>query len=313
MDKSRFVTLEAGLRAAIRDNALLEVVDGSNMEAPLDGGIEAAVAAARRADVVVLAVGEPQNFSGEAQSRVEINLPPAQQALAEAVAAVGKPVVVLLRNGRALALHGAVRHAEAIAVTWYLGTQNGHAIADVLFGDYTPSGKLPVSFPQHSGQQPYFYNQPRSGRPQEGDTPFKNRWREILHAPLYPFGHGLSYTTFAYGTPQLNTAQLNNDGELVITARITNTGRVAGEEIVQLYIHDRVASRVRPVQELKRFTKISLQPGQSHTVTFRLTAQDLAFTGVDGTFAAEPGLFDLWVAPSSGVGEPVQFELQSPF
>jgi len=313
MDTSRFITLEAGVRAAIRDQRALEVVPGSGMEAPLDGGIEAAVAAARRADVVVLAVGEPQNFSGEAQSRVEINLPPAQQALAEAVAAVGKPVVVLLRNGRALALHGAVRDAEAIAVTWFLGTQNGHAIADVLFGDYNPSGKLPVSFPQHSGQQPYFYNQPRSGRPQQGDASFRYRWREILHAPLYPFGHGLSYTTFAYDAPQLNTRQLSPDGELVITTRVTNSGQVTGEEVVQLYIHDRVASRVRPVQELKRFTKISLQPGQSHTVTFRLTAQDLAFTGVDGTFAAEPGLFDLWVAPSSGVGEPVQFELQSPF
>jgi len=310
MDTSRFITLEAGVRAAIRDQSLLEVVSGSEMEAPLNGRIEAAVAAARRADVVVLAVGEPQNFSGEAQSRVEITLPPAQQALAEAVAAVGKPVIVLLRNGRALALHGAVRDAEAIAVTWFLGTQNGHAIADVLFGDYNPSGKLPVSFPQHSGQQPYFYNQPRSGRPQEGDTPFKNRWREILHAPLYPFGHGLSYTRFTYGVPQLNTRQLNSDGELVVSTRITNSGQVAGEEIVQLYIHDRVASRVRPVQELKRFTKITLQPGQSQTVTFNLSAQDLAFTGVDGTFAAEPGLFDLWVAPSSGHGEPVQFELQ---
>jgi len=310
-DKSRYITLENGLRTAMHDPDLLEVVAGSNMETALDGGIEAAIAAARRADVVVLAVGEPQNYSGEAQSRVEITLPAAQQALAEAVAATGKPVIILLRNGRALELDGAVRDAQAIAVAWFLGTQNGHAIADVLFGDYNPSARLPVSFPLRSGQQPYFYNHPRSGRPElPGESAFKNRWREISNAPLYPFGHGLSYTTFTYGIPQLNTRQLSRDGELVVTTRITNSGQVAGEEIVQLYIHDRVANRVRPVQELKRFTKISLLPGQSQTVTFRLTAQDLAFTGVDGRFAAESGLFDLWVSPSSGHGEPVQFELQ---
>jgi len=309
-DKSRYVTLEAGLRAAMHDAGLLEVVQGSDMEAALDGGIEAAVAAARRADVVVLAVGEPQNYSGEAQSRVEITLPAAQQALAEALAQTGTPLVVLLRNGRALALDGAVRDAQAIAVTWFLGTQNGHAIAEVLFGDYNPSARLPVSFPLRSGQQPYFYNHPRSGRPElPGESAFKNRWREIPNAPLYPFGHGLSYTTFHYGAPQLNSAQLSADGELTVTTTITNTGSVAGEEVVQLYVHDRVASRVRPVRELKRFSKIALQPGQSQTVTFHLRAQDLAFTGVDGRFAAEPGEFDLWVAPSSASGVPVQFEL----
>jgi len=309
-DKSRYVTLESGLRAAMHDADLLEVVQGSGMETALEGGIEAAVAAARRADVVVLAVGEPQNYSGEAQSRVEITLPAAQQALAEALAQTGTPIIVLLRNGRALALEGAVRDAQAIAVTWFLGTQNGHAIADVLFGDYNPSARLPVSFPLHSGQQPYFYNHPRSGRPElPGESAFKNRWREIPDAPLYPFGHGLSYTTFSYGIAQLNTAQLPADGELTVTTTITNTGSVAGEEVVQLYVHDRVASRVRPVRELKGFSKIALQPGQSRTVSFRLNAQDLAFTGADGRFAAEPGEFDLWVAPSSASGEPVQFEL----
>jgi len=251
-DKSRYVPLDTGLRAAMHDADLLEVVPGSEMETALEGGIEAAVAAARRADVVVLAVGEPQNYSGEAQSRVEITLPAAQQALAEALAQTGTPIIVLLRNGRALALDGAVRDAQAIAVTWFLGTQNGHAIADVLFGDYNPSARLPVSFPLRSGQQPYFYNHPRSGRPElPGESAFKNRWREIPNAPLYPFGHGLSYTTFSYGIPQLNTAQLPADGELTVTTTITNTGSVAGEEVVQLYVHDRVASRVRPVRELK--------------------------------------------------------------
>ena len=312
-DKSRYVTLEAGLRAALADAALLDVVPGCELEAPLAGGIEAAVAAARRADVVVLALGEPQRYSGEAQSRVEITLPPAQQALAEAVAATGTPLVVLLRNGRALALHGAVRDAGAIAVTWFLGTQTGHAVADVLFGDYSPSARLPVSFPQHSGQQPYFYNHPRSGRPElPGITEFKSRWRELPNAPLYAFGHGLGYSRFDYAAPRLSTTRLGWDEELLVSTTIRNTGAVAAEEVVQLYVHDRVASRVRPVRELKDFAKILLAPGESRDVEFRLDRRQLAFTGVDGTYAAEPGLFDLWVCASSASGEAVQFELLAP-
>nr|WP_054668522.1 glycoside hydrolase family 3 N-terminal domain-containing protein [Stenotrophomonas acidaminiphila] len=312
-DKARYVTLEAGMRAALADQALLEVVPGCALEDAVEGGIEAAVAAARRADVVVLALGEPQRYSGEAQSRVEIVVPAAQQALAEAVAATGTPVVVLLRNGRALALHGAVRDAQAIAVTWFLGTQTGHAVADVLFGDYSPSGRLPVSFPQHSGQQPYFYNHPRTGRPElPGMSEFKARWREIPNAPLYPFGHGLGYATFAYGAPRLSEPQLDWDGELVVTTTVTNTGAVAAEEVVQLYVHDRVASRVRPVRELKAFAKIALAPGQARDVVFRLDRGQLAFTNSEGVFTAEPGLFDLWVCASSADGEPVRFELLAP-
>lgn len=312
-DKARYVTLEAGMRAALADQALLEVVPGCALEDAVEGGIEAAVAAARRADVVVLALGEPQRYSGEAQSRVEIVVPAAQQALAEAVAATGTPVVVLLRNGRALALHGAVRDAQAIAVTWFLGTQTGHAVADVLFGDYSPSGRLPVSFLQHSGQQPYFYNHPRTGRPElPGMSEFKARWREIPNAPLYPFGHGLGYATFAYGAPRLSEPQLDWDGELVVTTTVTNTGAVAAEEVVQLYVHDRVASRVRPVRELKAFAKIGLAPGEARDVVFRLDRGQLAFTNSEGVFTAEPGLFDLWVCASSADGEPVRFELLAP-
>jgi len=312
-DKSRYVTLESGMRAAIGDAAALDVVAGCALEAPVEGGIEAAVAAARLADVVVLAVGEPQRYSGEAQSRVEITLPPAQQALAEAVAATGTPMVVLLRNGRALALQGAVREAQAIAVTWYLGTQNGHALADILFGDYSPSARLPVSFPQASGQQPYFYNHPRSGRPElPSMSEFKSRWREVPNAALYAFGHGLGYARFAYASPRLSAPQLDWDGELLIRTSVRNVSAVAGEEVVQLYVHDRVASRVRPVRELKAFRKIALAAGESTEVEFRLDRQQLAFTGVDGEYRAEPGLFDIWVCASSVSGEAVSFELLGP-
>jgi len=310
-DKTRYVTIEAGLRAALDDAGSLEVVAGSGIEDAIDGGIDAAVAAAKRADVVLLAIGEPQVYSGEAQSRTQIIVPPAQQALAEAVAATGTPVVVLLKNGRALALTGAVRSASAILVTWFLGTQTGPAIADVVFGDYNPAGRLPVSFPQDAGQQPYFYNHLRTGRPELADQPpaFKARYREVTFEALYPFGHGLSYTSFGYDAPRVK-ARVRWDETIVVSATVTNTGGVTGEEVVQLYIHDRVASRVRPVRELKAFRKILLAPGASEEVSFELTRRDLAFTHRDGTtFEAEPGEFHVWIAGSSAQGEPATFML----
>lgn len=309
-DKSRYVTLEAGLRAALPEGAALDVVDGCALEAPLDGGIEAAVAAARGADVVLLAVGEPQRYSGEAQSRTRIVLPAAQQALAEAVAATGTPVVVLLRNGRALALEGAVRDTQAILVTWFLGSQTGHAVADVVFGDYSPSGRLPVSFPHDSGQQPFFYNHPRTGRPETPEmSEFKARWREHPNTALYPFGHGLGYGRIEYGATRVDAPALEWDGSLQVRATVANTGARAAEEVVQLYVHDRVGSRVRPVRELKGFHKLRLQPGESREVVFTLSRAQLAFTGADGRYAAEPGAFDVWIAPSSVAGEPARFEL----
>ncbi|AER54830.1 beta-glucosidase [Pseudoxanthomonas spadix BD-a59] len=312
-DRTRYVTLEAGVRAALGEHAQLIVEDGCGLEEPIDGGIEAAVAAAHASDVVVLAIGEPQSYSGEAQSRTQIVVPPAHQALAEALAATGKPLVVLLRNGRALALHGAVRKAAAIVVTWYLGSQTGHGVADVLFGDYNPAGCLPVSFPQDSGQQPLFYNRSRTGRPELPHMrEFKSRWREVTADALYPFGHGLSYTTFEYGPAQLSTTQLGWDQTLTATTTVTNTGEVAGETVVQLYVHDRVASRVRPVRELKGFNKIALRPGESAQVSFQLDRSLLAFTGMDLVCRAEPGLFDVWITDSSANGTPVQFELCPP-
>merc|ERR1711871_841581 len=186
---------------------MLKRVQGSGVEIPIDGGIDAAVDAASWADVVVLALGEPKNYSGEAQSRTDIVIPGAQQQLAEAVAATGTPMVVLLKNGRALALEGAVKDASAIVVTWFLGKKTGIAIADVLFGDYSPSGRLPISFPIRSGQQPYYYNHMNSGRPCGNKVQsFKNCWREIPNLALYPFGHGLTYTEFKYGQPTVSPA-----------------------------------------------------------------------------------------------------------
>lgn len=306
--KENVVSLEAGLRAA---GATFTTVKGADVNAPIDGGIEAAVRAARAADVVLLAVGETQNMSGEAQSRIDIGLPAPQQALAEAVIATGKPVVVLLRHGRALAIEGAVREAQAILATWFLGSETGHSIADVLFGDYAPSGRLPVSFPQASGQQPFFYNQRRTGRPQltpEG-AEYKARYREVTHEALYPFGFGLTYTRFEYGPVELSSSRMNADGSVTARCRITNTGAREGEEVAQLYIHDRVASLVRPVRELKGFQKVRLAPGQSTTVEFAIGREHLAFVDPDLRRVVEPGEFDVWIAPSAVAGEPASFTL----
>jgi beta-glucosidase len=310
-DSRDAVTLADGIAAALADPTLLEVVPGSDFDAPIAGGIDAAVAAASAADVVLLAVGEAQDMSGEAESRTEIVVPPAQEALAEAVAATGKPTVVLLRNGRALALQGAVRDANAIAVTWFLGTETGDAVADVLFGDYNPSGRLPVSFPIESGQQPFYYNHKSTGRPyvHGEDAAFKARYRETPNEALYPFGHGLSYSTFEYGKVHLSSPVLPWDGTLSVSARITNTSDRAGEEVAQLYLHDRVASLTRPVRELKGFKKVALEGGASAEVTFTLTLRDLEFVGRDLRWIAEPGAFDVWVAPSSSTGSAESFQL----
>lgn len=303
-DEALNVSIAQGLRAR---GLSVTAVAGSGIEAPLPGGIAAAVAAAQDADVVLLAIGESQLMSGEAQARTDIVVPAAQMALAEAVAATGKPVVVLLRHGRALALHGAVKAAPAILATWFLGSQSGHAIADVLFGDVNPSAKLSASFPNESGQEPYFYNHKNTGRPapETGSQEYKSRYRETKNEALYPFGHGLSYTRFqvsAVSVPARMTDRIE------VLAMVTNTGARSGDEVVQLYIHDRVASRTRPVRELKGFARVSLKAGESKPVRFTLERDDLRFWG-DGDWVVEPGMFDLWVATSSVDGEKQAFEL----
>ena len=308
------VSLEQGLRAALADPALLQVVAGCDIEAPLDNGLHEAVRAAQAADVVLLALGEGQHMSGESASRVDIGLPAAQLALAEAVAATGKPVVVVLRHGRALALPGAVRNAQAIVAGWFLGDETGHALADILLGAHSPSGRLPVSFPLASGQQPYFYNHRRTGRPQlrAGETMFKARYREVEHAALYPFGHGLTYGDMVYGDTQVSAAVLAWHGAVEVSAMLHNRGPRAAREVAQLYIRQRVASLTRPVRELKGFQAVLLDPGQSASVRFVLSRHDLAFVRADLACAAEPGVFELWVAPNAVAGTATAVTLGPP-
>lgn len=297
-DDAQAVDLATGLRNA---GGNITVANGSDIEQPIPGGIEAAVAAAKAADVVILSIGEGQNMSGEAQSRTEVVVPAPQQALAEAVAATGKPIIVLLKNGRGLALQGAVRDAAAILVTWQLGSETGNAIADVLYGDFGPSGRLPISFPFDSGQEPYYYDHKTTGRPQPPGPrqPYKAQYRTVPNAALYPFGHGLTYGTIEYSDLRLGNGQLPWNGTITIEATLTNRGKRAAEEVAQLYIHDVVASVTRPVRQLKAFRKLALAPGASAVVRFTLRRNDLMFIGLDLKPTVEPGRFIVWVAPSA--------------
>jgi beta-glucosidase len=299
-DDAKAVDLATGIRGALSDKGSLVIAQGSGVEEPLAGGIDQAVAAARGSDIVILAIGEGQNMSGEAQSRAEIVIPEPQQALAEAIAATGKPMVAVLKHGRALALRGAVANAQAILATWFLGTETGNAIADILFGAHGPSGRLPASFPRASGQEPYYYAHKSTGRPNPPGPldAYKAHFRGIPNSALYAFGHGLTYGKIAYVDLNVPNRMAMN-GEIVITASIANQGRRAAEEVVQLYVHDRTASVTRPVRELKAYRKVALAPGQSEIVRFTLRAADLAFYGRDNRPIVEPGTFDVWVAPSA--------------
>ncbi|WP_242128821.1 beta-glucosidase BglX [Sphingobium sp. Sx8-8] len=309
-EKGAGVDIATGLRAAMPDPAKLLIAPGSGILTPIDGGVAKAVETAKAADIVILALGESQDMSGEAQSRTAIELPIVQQALADAIAATGKPVIVLLRHGRALALHDGVANAQAILATWFLGSESGHAIADILFGKENPSAKLPVSFPWESGQEPFFYDRKSTGRPVvDNRTEYRSRYATTDNSARFPFGHGLSYSEFVLDQLKLSDSALRWDRAIEVTARLTNKGSRKGAEVVQLYIRDRVASRTRPIRELKRIERVTLGPGESRTVRFSLSRTDLQFVGAGSKIIAEPGLFDLWLGQSSNGGLHSQFTL----
>ncbi|WP_282780737.1 beta-glucosidase BglX [Phaeodactylibacter xiamenensis] len=258
-------------------------------------GMAEAIEAAQNADVVIMVLGEHGFMSGEARSRTDISLPGLQQELLEKVYENNPNVVLVLNNGRPLTIPWAAERIPAIVEAWQLGSQTGHAVAQVLYGDYNPSGKLPMTFPRNLGQVPIHYNMHNTGRPNTKGDVFYTHYIDSPLSPLFPFGYGLSYTTFAY-----DNLRTNLRGQSVeVTVKLTNTGDRAGEEVVQLYIRDRAASVVRPTKELKGFEKLMLQPGESRTVAFRLTPQELGFYMPDGQFVTEPGTFDIMVGPNS--------------
>lgn len=269
-------------------------------ESPMDLQTRA-VDVASSAEVAVVVVGEPWNLSGECSSRTSIDLPGDQQALLEHVIETSTPVVAVMMNGRPLAIPWMAENVPAIVETWFLGTQAGNAIADVLFGTYNPSGRLPISFPRSVGQAPIYYNHPPTGRPKTHSEPgWSTSYIDMPNEPLYPFGHGLSYTTFEYSNLELSSTSVRmTDESLRACMTVENVGDVAGEEIVQLYTRDLVGSRTRPVQELKRFRKLKLEPGDRRTVEFELESDDLAFWTRNEKFTAEPGEFRLMVGRSA--------------
>jgi len=265
-----------------------------------DAGFAAAVAAANAADQVVLAVGETREMSGEAAARSTLDLPGRQEELIRAIKATGKPVAVVLFNGRPLALEDIVGDMPALLEAWFPGVQGGNAVADVVFGKVNPGGKLPVSFPRRLGQVPIYYNHERTGRPCNPDSKYNSRHRDIPScSPLYEFGYGLSYTTFSITNLQLSSSSVSRHGNISASATVTNTGSRTGDEVVQLYIHDPVASISQPVRRLRGFDRVTLTPGQSRTVTFTLDRSDFGFYDNRGRFVVEPGEIDVYVGDSS--------------
>ncbi|RCW50229.1 glycoside hydrolase family 3 N-terminal domain-containing protein [Paenibacillus prosopidis] len=310
---SRYGNETVTLANGLRDKGVeLLLAEGCKVTEEIAGGFKKAIEQAKQADVVILALGENSDMSGEAASRMDIGLPEVQLRLAEMVVGLGKPTVLVLTGSRPLVLDWFDKHVDAIVETWFLGSQAGHAIADVLLGDYNPSGKLTMSFPYKVGQAPVYYNHFMTGRPvtEENRTQkFISKYLDGPNEPLYPFGYGLSYTTFTYSEIRLDKVHLSGSDAINLTLSITNTGTVPGEEIVQLYIQDLYGSSVRPVKELKGFRKVRLNAEESKEVRFTITEADLKYYLADGSYKAEPGEFKVYVGPNSRDVQESKFEL----
>jgi beta-glucosidase len=272
-----------------------------------------ALKVAQQSDVIVAALGESAEMSGESSSRTNLQIPQAQKDLLNALLKTGKPVVLVLFDGRPLVITEEEKTVPAILNAWFAGTEAGYAIADVLFGDVNPSGKLTSTFPRSVGQLPIYYAHKNTGRPlsnTEGKfEKFRSNYIDERNEPLFPFGFGLSYTTFDYSNLKISSDKMNFSGKLKVTVDVTNTGNFDGKETVQLYIRDLVGSVTRPVRELKGFQKITLKKGEKQTVSFDITVEDLKFYNSDLQFVAEPGQFDIFVGGNSNADKKVSFEL----
>ncbi|UGB37199.1 glycoside hydrolase family 3 N-terminal domain-containing protein [Frateuria soli] len=325
---SDVVTLRQALERRMQERGgHLRFAHGTDIDSDSTAGFDAALEAARQADVVVMALGESSAMSGEAGSRAHLDLPGNQQALLEKVVAAGKPVVLLVFSGRPLVLDWAARHVPAIMAVWFPGTEAGNALANVLFGDAAPSGKLPMSFPRAVGQEPLYYNQFPTGRPagdadlskppDGGETRFVSRYIDVPNDALFPFGHGLGYTSFAYsnvrvsrGTLPLAEANRPGAGSLVtVTATLTNTGRREGTEVAQLYVRNLGASVEQPVRSLKGFQRVTLKPGESRQLRFELGFPELSFYNVHSRQVVEPTHYTVWVGGSSQATEKADFDV----
>ena len=271
-----------------------------------------ALGVARRADVIIAALGESSEMSGESSSRSDISIPDVQKRLLDALLATGKPVVLLLFNGRAMTIQEEAAKVPAILDVWFGGTETAYAVTDVLFGDVNPSGKLSCSFPKNVGQIPIYYAHKNTGRPLADNgwfVKFRSNYLDVDNDPLYPFGYGLSYTSFSYSPVTLSADRMDQNGSIKASVTVTNTGSVAGKEVIQMYIRDLVGSSTRPVRELKGFEKILLQPGESRTVEFTVDVEMLKFYNADMQYVAEPGTFRVFIGPDSTTDNAAEFEL----
>jgi beta-glucosidase len=271
-------------------------------------GIDDAVRAAQKADVVVLFLGELAGMTGEASSRASLDLPGKQQQLLEAVVATGKPVVLVLESGRPLDIRWANDHVPAILQAWYPGVQAGNAIADLLFGDVSPSARMPISWPRSLGQIPIYYNHKNTGRPTSPDR-WHTGYLDESKEPLFPFGFGLTYTKFQYSNLRVETSTISPAGTLRATAEVENAGRRAATEVVQLYVRDGVAATSRPVRELKAFSRVTLAPGERKTVEFSVAASELGSYDPDMAWVVPAGTYDLWIAPNAVEGIQGEFQI----
>ena len=304
------VTILDGItRRAERAGVSVAYAEGCDLACGTDAQFAPAVAAARSADAVVAVLGEPEAMSGEAASRAHLGLSGRQGELLQALVATGKPVILVLVAGRPLALGRAVETVPSILFAGYLGNEGGPAVAEILFGDANPSGKLPVTYPRAAGQVPLHYNRLPSGRPTLADNRFTLHYVDESIHPQFPFGFGLSYTTFRFSDLGIAKSRLTPWDTLEVNAMVTNTGARPGQEVAQLYIRDPVASRSRPVRELKAFEKVALGPGESRVVTLKVPARELGFHLEDGTYLVEPGRFDVWVGPDSQAPLGASFEI----
>lgn len=303
------VSVHEGFRQKLGNATTIHYAPGAPINEEDTSGFAEAIRIGRESDVIVMVLGEHEGMGGEAASRSRIDLPGVQEVLFLEMKKLGKPVVVLLMNSRPLAIPTLDEQADAILETWFLGTQAGHAIADVVFGDYNPSGKLPVTFPRNLGQVPIHYNMKNTGRPIVEDQKYTSKYLDVPNTPLYPFGYGLSYTQFEYAAPQLSKEEYRFGEEITISVQLSNTGDRAGEEVVQLYVRDLVGSVTRPVKELKGFEKVMLQPGEETTISFSLTHEDLAFYTASMEFKAEPGDFIVFTGGSSEEVQEATFRL----
>jgi beta-glucosidase len=297
-DKAEVVSLLDGIKSGANKGAVVDYAAGIDPDNP--NALQEAVALARNSDIIVLVTGEDYDLSGEARSRSDVSLPQEQQILTDAILAVDRPVIVALTGGRPLAIANIAEEADAVLMTWFLGNEAGPALADVIFGRAAPGGKLPISFPHTTGQVPYSHSEYPSGRPADPDpTKDTNRYSDLPITPLYPFGHGLSYGDIKISNLVLSAQTVDSSTPLTISITLINNGKVAGDETVQLYLRDRVASIAQPQKMLRGFKRLSIKPKEKRTVSFTLTSDQLAFYAPDGKWRSEAGAFDVMVGSSA--------------